>query len=147
MIDLVRGDEDLAREINAEHGLVETYKHNTIRHAICCGELPRAMNSPVPTHRSDPYETLAEGHDAAPCATGLAEEILSLPISRPSPAGRSSGSAMPFASARSTYATRGPPCDLRHARKPNHYCSVGLDGGEGSLDFLRPRIEQEAAAG
>jgi len=38
-IELLRGDKDLAGGINAEHGLVETYKHNTIRH----GELPREM--------------------------------------------------------------------------------------------------------
>jgi hypothetical protein len=41
--DLRRTDDDLAREINAEHGLVETYKHNTIEHAIRCGELHREM--------------------------------------------------------------------------------------------------------
>jgi Protein of unknown function (DUF3102) len=46
-IEFVRGDEDLAGEINAEHGLVETYKHNTIEHAIRCGELLREMKRRV----------------------------------------------------------------------------------------------------
>jgi hypothetical protein len=47
VIEPVRSDEDLAHEINAEHGLVETYKHNTIRHAIRCGELPLQMKRRV----------------------------------------------------------------------------------------------------
>jgi hypothetical protein len=44
---LVRTDDDLAREINTEHGHVETYKHNTIRHAIRCGELLLEMKQRV----------------------------------------------------------------------------------------------------
>jgi DUF3102 family protein len=35
----VRGDEEIAREINTEHRRVETHKRNTIQHAIRCGEL------------------------------------------------------------------------------------------------------------
>jgi len=45
--DILPTDEDLAHEINAEHDLVETYKHNTIRHAIRRGELPREMKRRV----------------------------------------------------------------------------------------------------
>ncbi len=45
--DPVRSDDDLAREINAEHGHVETYKHNTIQHAIRCGELLLEMKQRV----------------------------------------------------------------------------------------------------
>ncbi len=44
--DPVRTD-DLVREINAEHGHVETYKHNTIQHAIRCGELLLEMKQRV----------------------------------------------------------------------------------------------------
>ncbi len=43
----VRSDEELAREINAEHGHVETYKRNTIQHAIRCGELLLEMKRRV----------------------------------------------------------------------------------------------------
>jgi hypothetical protein len=42
-----RTDDDLVREINAEHGQVETYKHNTIQHAIRCGELLLEMKQRV----------------------------------------------------------------------------------------------------
>jgi hypothetical protein len=43
----VRSDEDLAREINTEHGHVETHKRNTIQHAIRCGELLLEMKRRV----------------------------------------------------------------------------------------------------
>ena len=43
----VRSDDDLVREINAEHGHVETYKRNTIQHAIRCGELLLEMKQRV----------------------------------------------------------------------------------------------------
>ena len=42
-----RGDEELAREINTEHGYVETHKRNTIQHAIRCGELLLEMKQRV----------------------------------------------------------------------------------------------------
>ncbi len=47
MTDLVRTDDELAREINTEHGHVEAYKHNTIQHAIRCGELLLEMKQRV----------------------------------------------------------------------------------------------------
>jgi hypothetical protein len=47
MTDLVRTNDDLAREINTEHGHVETYKHKTIQHAIRCGELLLEMKQRV----------------------------------------------------------------------------------------------------
>jgi hypothetical protein len=40
-------NDDLTREINAEHGHVERYKRNTIRHAIRCGELLLEMKQRV----------------------------------------------------------------------------------------------------
>ncbi|HEV3321205.1 MAG TPA: DUF3102 domain-containing protein [Solirubrobacteraceae bacterium] len=43
----VRSDDDLAREINTEHGHVETHKHKTIRHAVRCGELLLEMKQRV----------------------------------------------------------------------------------------------------
>ena len=45
--DPVRTDDDLVREINAEHGHVEMYKHNTIQHAIRCGQLLAEMKQRV----------------------------------------------------------------------------------------------------
>ncbi len=47
MTDLVRPDKDLTREINTEHGHVETNKHKTIQHAIRCGELLLEMKQRV----------------------------------------------------------------------------------------------------
>jgi hypothetical protein len=47
MTDLVRTDGDLAHAINTEHGHVEMYKHNTIQHAIRCGELLLEMKQRV----------------------------------------------------------------------------------------------------
>ena len=43
----VRTDENLARAINTEHDHVETYKRNTIQHAIRCGELLLEMKGRV----------------------------------------------------------------------------------------------------
>ncbi len=45
--DPVRSDEELAREINTEHGHVEAHKRNTIQHAILCGELLLEMKRRV----------------------------------------------------------------------------------------------------
>lgn len=45
--ELLRSDEDLAREINTEHGHVETHKRNTVKHAIRCGELLLEMKRRV----------------------------------------------------------------------------------------------------
>ena len=42
-----RSDDELAREINTEHDRVETYKRNTIQHAIRCGELLLEMKGRV----------------------------------------------------------------------------------------------------
>jgi Protein of unknown function (DUF3102) len=47
VIDVVRTDDDLAREINAEHGHVEAYKHHTIKHAVRCGGLLLEMKRRV----------------------------------------------------------------------------------------------------
>jgi hypothetical protein len=47
MTDLVRTNDDLAREINTEHGHVEAHKHKTIEHAIRCGELLLEMKQRV----------------------------------------------------------------------------------------------------
>ena len=43
----LRSDEDLVREINTEHGHVETHKRNTVQHAIRCGELLLEMKRRV----------------------------------------------------------------------------------------------------
>ena len=43
----VRSDEDLACEINTEHGHVETHKRSAIKHAIRCGELLLEMKQRV----------------------------------------------------------------------------------------------------
>ena len=47
MTELALTDDDLAREINTEHGHVEPYKRNTIEHAIRCGELLLEMKQRV----------------------------------------------------------------------------------------------------
>jgi hypothetical protein len=47
MTDAALTNDDLAREINTEHGHVETYKRNTIKHAIRCGELLLEMKQRV----------------------------------------------------------------------------------------------------
>ena len=43
----VRSDDELARAINTEHDHVETYKRNTIQHAVRCGELLLEMKQRV----------------------------------------------------------------------------------------------------
>jgi hypothetical protein len=35
-----RGEQDLAREINTEHDLLETHKRNTIQHALAFDHVP-----------------------------------------------------------------------------------------------------------
>jgi dTDP-3-amino-3,4,6-trideoxy-alpha-D-glucose transaminase len=48
---------------------------------VLAGEgVATAIHYPIPIHRSEAYESLAEGGDVAPNATALAHEILSLPI-------------------------------------------------------------------
>ncbi len=47
MTDAARTNDDLAREINTEHGHVERYKRSTIKHAIRCGELLLEMKQRV----------------------------------------------------------------------------------------------------
>ncbi len=47
MTDLTLTNDDLAREINTEHSHVETYKRNTIKHAIRCGQLLLEMKQRV----------------------------------------------------------------------------------------------------
>jgi Protein of unknown function (DUF3102) len=47
MTDLALTNDDLAREINTEHSHVETYKRNTIKHAIRCGQLLLEMKQRV----------------------------------------------------------------------------------------------------
>jgi len=72
MTDLVRTNDDLAREINTEHAHVETYKHNTIRHAIRCGELLLEMKRRVGHERRAGLGS-APGRDR-PGAAGRAPE-------------------------------------------------------------------------
>jgi Protein of unknown function (DUF3102) len=47
MTDIVHTDDDLVREINTEHGHVETHKRSAIKHAIRCGELLLEMKQRV----------------------------------------------------------------------------------------------------
>ena len=86
--------------------VVRTPRRDAVRDLLAEQGIATGIHYPIPIHRSEAYEALAEGHDAAPRATKLAEEILSLPMFPSLTGSRSSGSAMPCAGARSTSATR-----------------------------------------
>jgi len=60
--------------------VVRTRRRDDVRDFLARRGIATGIHYPIPIHRSEAYEALAEGHDAAPCATGLAEEILSLPM-------------------------------------------------------------------
>jgi dTDP-4-amino-4,6-dideoxygalactose transaminase len=60
--------------------VVRTPKRDALRDFLARKGIATAVHYPVPIHRSDAYRALAGEWDAAPCATRLAGEILSLPI-------------------------------------------------------------------
>jgi dTDP-3-amino-3,4,6-trideoxy-alpha-D-glucose transaminase len=60
--------------------VVRTRQRDALRDLLARQGIATGIHYPIPIHRSEAYESLAEGDDPAPCATGLAQEILSLPM-------------------------------------------------------------------
>jgi dTDP-3-amino-3,4,6-trideoxy-alpha-D-glucose transaminase len=60
--------------------VVRTPQRDAVRDLLARQGIATGIHYPIPIHRSEAYESLAEGDDAAPCATRLAQEILSLPM-------------------------------------------------------------------
>jgi dTDP-4-amino-4,6-dideoxygalactose transaminase len=60
--------------------VVRTRRREEARELLARRGIATAIHYPIPIHRSEAYEALAEGQDVAPNATNLAAEILSLPI-------------------------------------------------------------------
>lgn len=60
--------------------VVRSARRDEIRRLLSEHGVASAIHYPIPIHRSQAYEQLAEAHDVAPRATRLAREIFSLPI-------------------------------------------------------------------
>lgn len=60
--------------------VVRTPQRDAVRDLLARQGIATGIHYPIPIHRSEAYESIAEGDDAAPCATRLAQEILSLPM-------------------------------------------------------------------
>jgi dTDP-4-amino-4,6-dideoxygalactose transaminase len=60
--------------------VVRTPERDSVRRLLAREGIATAVHYPIPIHRSEAYRALAEGDDAAPVATRLAQEILSLPM-------------------------------------------------------------------
>jgi dTDP-3-amino-3,4,6-trideoxy-alpha-D-glucose transaminase len=60
--------------------VIRTPRRDAVRDLLARQGIATGIHYPIPIHRSEAYEALVEGHDAAPRATALAEEILSLPM-------------------------------------------------------------------
>jgi dTDP-4-amino-4,6-dideoxygalactose transaminase len=61
--------------------VIRTERRDEVKELLARQGVASAIHYPIPIHRSEAYEALAEGdEDVAPTATRLAGEILSLPI-------------------------------------------------------------------
>lgn len=60
--------------------VVRTPRRDDVKDLLARRGIASGIHYPVPIHRSEAYEGLGEGHDAAPRASRLAQEILSLPM-------------------------------------------------------------------
>jgi dTDP-4-amino-4,6-dideoxygalactose transaminase len=60
--------------------VVRAVHRERLRGLLAREGIATAIHYPIPIHRSEAYEALTETNDVAPCATVLAQEILSLPI-------------------------------------------------------------------
>jgi len=60
--------------------VVRTPWREELRDLLARRGVATGVHYPIPIHRSEAYAAFGEGHDAAPCATALAREILSLPM-------------------------------------------------------------------
>ncbi len=61
--------------------VVRTPRRDAVRELLAQHGIATGIHYPIPIHRSEAYAAFAEQRDAAPCATKLADEILSLPMS------------------------------------------------------------------
>jgi dTDP-3-amino-3,4,6-trideoxy-alpha-D-glucose transaminase len=60
--------------------VIRTPERDSVKEILARSGIASGIHYPIPIHQSQAYEALAEGSDMAPCATRLAEEILSLPM-------------------------------------------------------------------
>jgi dTDP-3-amino-3,4,6-trideoxy-alpha-D-glucose transaminase len=60
--------------------VIRSPQRDVVRDFLAQQGIATAIHYPMPIHRSEAYESLAEAHDVAPAATALAREILSLPM-------------------------------------------------------------------
>jgi dTDP-4-amino-4,6-dideoxygalactose transaminase len=60
--------------------VVRAPQRDAVRDLLARQGIATGIHYPIPIHRSEAYESLAEEDDAAPNATGLAQKILSLPM-------------------------------------------------------------------
>ena len=61
--------------------VVRTRQRDAVREFLDGEGIATGIHYPIPIHRSEAYAALADESDVAPCATQLAGEILSLPVS------------------------------------------------------------------
>jgi dTDP-3-amino-3,4,6-trideoxy-alpha-D-glucose transaminase len=61
--------------------VIRSAQRDAVKEFLAAEGVPTGVHYPIPIHRSDAYAALAEERDVAPCATRLAGEILSLPVS------------------------------------------------------------------
>jgi dTDP-4-amino-4,6-dideoxygalactose transaminase len=61
--------------------VIRSAQRDVVKELLAAEGVPTGVHYPIPIHRSDAYAALAEEADVAPCATRLAGEILSLPVS------------------------------------------------------------------
>jgi len=59
--------------------VIRTPRRDAVRDFLAQRGIASAIHYPIPIHLSEAYDS-ATGHDPAPCATRLAQEILSLPM-------------------------------------------------------------------
>lgn len=60
--------------------VIRTPERDALKSFLADRGIASAIHYPIPIHRSQAYASLAEAQDVAPCASALAEEILSLPM-------------------------------------------------------------------
>jgi dTDP-3-amino-3,4,6-trideoxy-alpha-D-glucose transaminase len=60
--------------------VIRVANRDAVRSLLADRGIASAIHYPIPIHRSQAYASLADDQDPAPCATALAEEILSLPM-------------------------------------------------------------------
>jgi dTDP-4-amino-4,6-dideoxygalactose transaminase len=61
--------------------VIRTSQRDGVKELLAREGIATGVHYPIPIHRSEAYAALLDGDDVAPCATSLAGEILSLPVS------------------------------------------------------------------